>query len=87
MAQLRLLRASGRLELRREDGEYVPVELAIRTAISPPQPTDNPDDKNSDANAETRPRLELDDHPHSTPSLSVRTCAESHILTAHRSVS
>ena len=33
MAQPPLLPASGRLELRRADGEYAPVEIAIRAAL------------------------------------------------------
>jgi hypothetical protein len=33
MAQPPLLPVSGRLELRRPDGEYAPVEIAIRAAL------------------------------------------------------
>ena len=33
MAQPPLLSASGRLELMRQDGDYAPVQIAIRTAI------------------------------------------------------
>ena len=40
IAQPALLPASGRLELMREDGDYSPVELAIRTALAKSGPLD-----------------------------------------------